>query len=61
MTIPETPTAERETFDQIYVRLLTEAISKTVRWVVCGIIGISVFCVCLGVLGIVAVIKSVFL
>lgn len=50
-----------ETYEQILGRLLTDAAKKELKWITRGIIGLSVFCVCLGILGVVAVIKSIFL
>lgn len=47
-------------YDKIYSEVLRDAIKKQVRMIIAGIIGFSVFCVCLGLLGIIAIIKSIF-
>lgn len=50
-----------ESYKQILGRLLTEAAKNELKWIIRGIVGLSVFCICLGILGLVAVIKSIFL
>lgn len=50
-----------ESYEQILGRILMEAAKKKLKWIIRGIIGLSVFCICLGTLGVVAVIKSIFL
>jgi len=56
-----TPEKAAETMENILARIMRESAEKDAKWIRRGIVGLSVFCICLGILGAVAVVKSIFL
>lgn len=54
------PTTET-TYNEILKEILIPQVKQEVKWIIRGIIGLSIFFICLGILGVVAVIKSIFL
>lgn len=51
----------KSVYDEMLREILLPQVQQEVKWIMRGIIGVSVFCICLGTLGVVAVIKSIFL
>lgn len=56
MTIEESIKKENE----FMTGVLMESAKRTARWIVFGIIGFSIFGVCLGILGVLSIIKVLF-
>jgi len=46
--------------NEFIIKVLMESAKKTARWIVFGIIGFSIFGICLGILGLLTIIKVVF-
>jgi len=54
----ELPT--EETYDKVLGRLLLESAKDQLKWIKSGIVGISVFFICLGALGVIALARTIF-
>lgn len=47
-------------YDSILTQILKESAHKEAKWIIRGIVGFSIFCVCLAVIGVISIIKLLF-